>query len=291
MLKKITIVLTGKYKEKIEKSHVYENLQGIVKRNQAQFQLYETEVFGEKYKNTEMTAGKSRDEFEGLWLCDDAKVLETLQNAGAFTVAVYHEDVKGLLSGTQYAVEGLSDIDWEYLNKIYQRYCKVPWEITETKRCKIREMGIEDTDALYELYADEQVTRYTEDLFKDKEQEKRYIEEYVENIYKYYGFGTWLTHRKEDGVLIGRAGFNYRPGYEEAELGFIIGYPYWRQGYAYEVCTHLLQLGKEVFEFERVQAFVDKENKASIELLKKLGFSYKEETVLDDKKYLRYLYC
>ena len=27
----------------------------------------------------------------------------------------------------------------------------------------------------------------------------QYIKDYIENVYKYYGFGTWLIHRKEDG--------------------------------------------------------------------------------------------
>ena len=123
-----------------------------------------------------------------------------------------------------------------------------------------------------------------------KEREKQYINDYIENIYKYYGFGTWLIHRKEDGKLIGRAGFNYRPGFEEAELGFVIGRSYWRKGYAYEVCRHLLQLGRDVFELEKVQALVDERNIASIALLQKLGFSYVENVILEGQKYSRYLY-
>ena len=91
-------------------------------------------------------------------------------------------------------------------------------------------------------------------------------------------------------MLIGRAGFNFRPGYDEVELGFVIGYPFWRNGYAYEVCSHLLQLGKAVFEFEKVQALVDKENTASICLLEKLGFFYIENVTVDGHEYRRYLY-
>ena len=117
-----------------------------------------------------------------------------------------------------------------------------------------------------------------------------HIEDYIENIYKYFGFGTWLIRRKEDGVLIGMAGFNYRPGFEEAELGFVIGCPFWRNGYAYEVCRHLLYLGKTVFEFEKIQALADKDNTASICLLEKLGFGYAQDVMVDGKEYQRYLY-
>ena len=224
-----------------------------------------------------------------LYLSDDAEILHFLQSQECYTVAVYHEGVNGILSGTKYAVEGTEDIEWEYLQKVYQRFAKEPWDITQTQRCLIREMCIEDVDDLYELYDSPLVTRYMEGLFPEREQEKQYIQDYIKNVYEYYDFGTWLIHRKEDGRLIGRAGFNYRPGFEEVELGFVIGEPYWRMGYAYEVCSHLLEIGRLVYEFEKVQALVKKENEASICLLKKLGFHYEEEIVLDGEEYQRYL--
>ena len=181
------------------------------------------------------------------------------------------------------------NIEWEYLQKVYQCFTGKPWEITQTKRCMIREMSTEDVDDLYELYDSPLVTRYMEGLFPNKEQERQYIRDYIENVYEYYEFGTWLIHRKEDGRLIGRAGFNYRPGFDAVELGFIIGEPYWRNGYAYEVCNHLMEIGKSVYEFDRVQAMVKKENKASIRLLEKLGFTYMENILLDGEDYQRYL--
>ena len=61
-------------------------------------------------------------------------------------------------------------------------------------------------------------------------------------------------------------------------------------GYAYEVCSHLLLIGQEVFELETIQALVDENNKASIALLRKLGFEYREDVVVDNGKYQRYLY-
>lgn len=226
-----------------------------------------------------------------LFISDNKEVLEKLKEKGGYTIACYHEEVTGLMGCTQFAIEGIAGLDSDYLEKVYQRYCGIPWQITRTKRCTVREMGLDDLNDLYELYADKRITRYTEALFTDRECEKYYIEDYIENIYKYFGFGTWLIHRKEDGRLIGRAGFNFRPGFEEAELGFVIGYPFWRNGYAYEVCSHLLYLGKTVFEFDKIQALVDKENTASICLLEKLGFYYTEDVTVDEKEYRRYLYA
>lgn len=224
-----------------------------------------------------------------LYISDDAAVLSDLQKNGCYTVALYHEGVDSLLTGTKYAIEDLAQTEWEYLYKIYQRFTGQPWEITQTERCMIREMCEKDLEDLYKLYESPGVTRFMEGLFSEKEQERRYINDYIKNVYEYYGFGTWLIHLKEDGQLIGRAGFNYRAGFKEAELGFVIGEPYWRKGYAYEVCSHLLKLGKNVYGFDAIQALVKPENKASIHLLKKLGFVYRETVFETGEWYQRYL--
>lgn len=290
MLTRVVLILTDYYKEKIQNSSIYEVFFNAVQMHQAAVTLLGIEDFLKALQEGTGLGQEESDKRNTLYISDDKEVLESLQNNGYFTIALYHEAVAEILSGTQYAMEGLEDIDWDYFEKIHQRYCRVPWHITETQRCMIREMGVEDLEDLYELYADSHVTRYTESLFQDKEQEKQYIQDYIENIYKYYGFGTWLIHRKEDGRLIGRAGFNYRPGFEEVELGFVIGYPFWRNGYAYEVCEHLLKIGKTAFEFEKVQALADKENEASIQLLEKLGFCYSGDVIVEGQKYQRYLY-
>ncbi len=282
MLKNIILILNRLYIEEINAdSYRDEFLCEMKKQNRT--------VVLEPAENTEkLCAGYDLE--ESLFISDSKETLDYLNKRGAYTIACYHEGVTGLMGCAKYAIEGIAGIDEDYMIRVYQRYRGIPWSITQTERCRIREMGPDDLDDLYELYADARITRYTEPLFQDREKEKNYIEDYIEHIYKYFGFGTWLIHRKEDGVLIGRAGFNYRPGFDEAELGFVIGYPFWRNGYAYEVCSHLLYLGKTVFEFDKMQALADKENTASICLLEKLGFCYAEDVTVDGKEYRRYLY-
>lgn len=285
MLKKIILILSKAYKEKLSGSEEYRIFIEEMKKHGAEVEIH---VNYEKWQQLIQKDG-SANRVHTLFFSDDTETLSKLQKQDFYTVALYHEGVSGLLSGTQFAIEGIRDADWEYLYKVYQRFAGEPWSITETTRCTLREMCEADVDDLYELYSGPNVTRYTEALFPQKEQEQQYIKDYIENVYKYYGFGTWLVHRKEDGTLIGRAGFNYRPGYEEAEIGFVIGEGFWRQGYAYEICSHLMDLAWNVYEFENVQALVKKENTASLRLLEKLGFSYSGEVDLDGEIYQRYL--
>ena len=286
MLKNIILVFTQFYIEKIRASRQAELFCAEMEKEGLRVGMYDDTAFKERQQDIL----REYDIAESVFMADSRRILALLQKTGCYTVACYHEASEGFLGLTQYATEGITDIEADYLHKVYQRYRGIPWEITQTKRCSIREMGPEDVEDLYELYADARITRYTEPLFQDREKERNYIEDYIENIYKYFGFGTWLIHRKEDGKLIGRAGFNYRPGYEEVELGFVIGYPFWRNGYAYEVCRHLLHLGKTVFGFDRIQALADEENTASVSLLEKLGFYYAEDVMVDGKEYRRYLF-
>ena len=81
-----------------------------------------------------------------------------------------------------------------------------------------------------------------EGLYPDREQEREYIRQYIEKIYTFYEFGVWTVVERESGAVIGRAGFSYREGYNEPELGFIIGVPWQHRGYAEEVGRGILAL-------------------------------------------------
>lgn len=176
------------------------------------------------------------------------------------------------LSGFLYAVEDPEDIDSDYMEKACLRLLGMPWKILETERCLVRETTVEDVEEFYEIYKHPMITRYMEDLYPEKEQEKEYIRQYIEQVYTFWEFGVWTVVEKESGAVIGRAGFSFREGYEDPEIGFLIGVPWQRQGYAEEVCRAILDYGREVLGFGTVQAFVRPENTASINLCHRLGF-------------------
>lgn len=193
--------------------------------------------------------------------------------------------------GFPYVIEQIEEVEFSYFEKIYRRLQRIPWEIAQTKRCRIREMKEEDLDALYELYQEKEITRYIEDLYEDREQERAYIRGYIEHVYPFWGFGTWIVEHKEEGRLIGRVGFNLREGYEDPELGFVIGIPWQKQGLAYEVCREALRVGREEYGFTKVQALVLPQNDASIKLCEKLGFQQEGEVMEKGKRYRFYQLC
>lgn len=177
-------------------------------------------------------------------------------------------------SGVPYAVMDTEDLDGKYLERIWQRYRGIPWEICRTKRCLVRETIPADVESFYRIYRDESITEYMEDLFEEPERERQYIRDYIEHVYGFYGFGMWTVCLGESGEVIGRAGLSLREGFEEPELGYVIGKKWQRQGIATEVCREILNYGRDELGFERVRVLMHPENTASEGLCRKLGFRY-----------------
>lgn len=230
----------------------------------------------------------TRGQAGSLYVTDDRETAAALRDRGEAVVIYSHEGNRNQsCSGFLYAVENPEGIEEDYWEKVYRRLKGLPWDILETRRCLIRETVPEDVEDFYQIYSNPAITEFTEGLYPDKEQEKEYIREYIKRIYTYYEFGVWTVVEKESGDIIGRAGFSCREGYDDPELGFIIGVPWQRRGYAEEVCRGILLYGWECLEFDRVQALVEVENTASLKLCDKLGFHAVEELTMKDRQYFR----
>jgi len=166
-------------------------------------------------------------------------------------------------SGVDMIVEGFEEVDADFLEKVYQRYHHIPWTILETDRCVVKELCLDNLDGLFELYADDGMDEFTEGLYP-YEEEKTYQEAYINNMYRFFGYGMWLVFQKETGKLIGRAGLEHREiyGETELELGYLIGKKYQGQGYATEVCQAILNYAKENTDFEHINCVVQNGNEA-----------------------------
>ena len=189
-------------------------------------------------------------------------------------VAAY-EDSDGDRINCQQILMDIDEIDDEDLERIYRRCAGIPWDIAYTNRCYIREFAMDDLDDLFALYAKPHMTDYMEPLF-EYQQEEEYEANYIEYIYKLYGFGMWLIFNRFTGKLIGRAGIEVRSTCKsdnQAELGFAIDSDYWRQGYAYEVCSKIIEVAREDYGLSSLIARCDPANISSQHLLTKLGFA------------------
>ena len=225
-----------------------------------------------------------------LYVTDDAQTARSLRERGEAVLIYLHRDNQDQdFSDFFYAVEDPDNLEAEYVDKVYRRLKGLPWDILETERCLIRETTPEDVDEFFQIYSDPAITKYMDGLYPEPEEEKQYIREYIEKVYTFYEFGVWTVVERKSGAVIGRAGFAYREGYNDPELGFIIGVPWQRKGYAEEVCRAVLEYGWSVLGFEQVQVLVEPGNEVSLRLCTKLGFQEKEKLKLQGKVYKRLL--
>ncbi len=220
-----------------------------------------------------------------LVLSDSQAVLDECYAKGIPVAGYEQEGVTGLKCDQLLLdVDEVEDEDFE---NIYRRCKGIPWDIATTERTYIREFSMDDLDDLVALYDKPGMTDYMEPLF-DYEEEKIYEKNYIEYIYKLYGFGMWLIYDKITDELIGRAGIEVRETCEEdgqAELGFCIASDHWKQGLAYEVCSKIVQLARDEYGMKSLIARCDPENKASIRLLEKLGFNFQYFQEDGDRRY------
>lgn len=223
-----------------------------------------------------------------LYVTDDADCQRMLQSRNLPVVIYLHEgNREENFASAEYAIEKIEEVEYESLELAYLRLTGQPWTILKTDRCVIRETTVADADSFYEIYKEPSITEYMENLYADREEEIAYIQDYIKNVYGFYGYGMWTVLEKEGGQVIGRAGISWREGFQIPELGFVIAVPYQRQGYAYEVCRAVLAYGREELGFSHFQAIIMEGNGKSRALCEKLGFAYGDEMELDGVKYER----
>ncbi len=224
-----------------------------------------------------------------LFVFDDEELASTFMAADYYVVAYLHEENKHKkFFGVPYLIEKIQEIEPYYFRELFCRLAGIPLTVLETPRCTLREVTVEDVPRLYEIYGEESVVKYTEKLYNDIEEERAYIKNYIRNIYGFYGYGIWIIEEKNTERIIGRAGIEMAEATAELEMGFLIEKAYQRKGFAYEVCTAILEYVHNVLDERRVGCLIREGNTPSIELCKKLGFFYEGTKIENNESYLVY---
>ncbi len=208
-----------------------------------------------------------------MFISDDVEELVAKIASHIPTIAVETElnknDIRKLDPKPNAVHIGWDDIDPDWVEKVRQRACGIPWTIFTTERTIARELAENDIDALFELYEGPHITDYIEPLF-EYEEEREYQADYRKYIYELWGFGLWGIFDKKTGRLIGRAGIDPRDG--RIEMGYVIAADMQGQGLGYEVCRKILEYATEELEIEEVFCTIFPANEPSIRLAEKLGF-------------------
>ncbi|MBQ7678015.1 MAG: GNAT family N-acetyltransferase [Lachnospiraceae bacterium] len=166
-----------------------------------------------------------------------------------------------------------------------------PFGGIETEHCYLRELGPDDIEALFRLYSYPGITEFIEPLY-GREEEIRYRQQYIDNIYHVYGFGIWGVYLKSTGELIGQNGIEYREDFtwDTADLGYVISPEHRRKGYCEETTIAVLDYARDHTWLDYVQARIRDANRASIHIRTGLGFIPTHRFSDDERVYVKPLH-
>lgn len=141
----------------------------------------------------------------------------------------------------------------------------------DTKRLLLREPELSDAPAIAALMNDWDVVKnlasapfpYLEAHARD------FICRQEDGRAKGTDFVFAIT-RKSDSALIGKCGLHFKEA--AFEMGYWLGRPYWKQGYATEAASQVLAFGFRNLRADSVWAGWFHDNPASGRVLEKLGF-------------------
>jgi RimJ/RimL family protein N-acetyltransferase len=157
----------------------------------------------------------------------------------------------------------------------------------ETERLILRKPMKSDAKALLEAYSDPEVMRYIGiGETRDLEQTRAWLDKAL-GRWKVDGFGHYVIERKEDGHVLGRAGFLvWNPDTWETgtlaelgeqsvvELGWMLAQAHWGRGYAVEAAAALRDHGFRELGFERLISLILRGNERSERVAEKIGSRY-----------------
>jgi len=150
--------------------------------------------------------------------------------------------------------------------------------ILETKRILLRPHRLDDFDAYCAMGADPVVFRFIGGKARTREESwQRFLRH--SGMWSLLGFGFWAIEDKASGRFIGEMGFHdlkrdIDPSIEGVpEAGWSLVSSMHGQGLATEIVRRVVAFGDEVLGAPRTVCIIDPENKPSLALAAKHGYS------------------
>jgi RimJ/RimL family protein N-acetyltransferase len=142
-----------------------------------------------------------------------------------------------------------------------------------TDRLLLRELDVDDADAIAERAGDRRVAQYLIAVPSPYPVALAHRWILARRAWWPQGRGVTLAiaRREAPRALLGSVSLRRLPRDDRAELGYWLGADTWGQGYATEACTALVDHGFSALRLRRIYAQVIVGNHASCHVLEKLG--------------------
>ena len=150
-------------------------------------------------------------------------------------------------------------------------------KILETGRLFLREMSMDDYDALYAVLADPIITQYYPYAF-DEQRVRSWIERNM-NRYRENGFGLWAVCLKDTGEMIGDCGLTLQniDGKMLPEIGYHIRADRQRKGYAKEAAMAVRNWAFRNTDYPALYSYCKYTNEPSFRTAEAIGMHFDRE--------------
>ncbi|MEM9506329.1 MAG: GNAT family N-acetyltransferase [Cyanobacteria bacterium P01_E01_bin.35] len=153
-----------------------------------------------------------------------------------------------------------------------QNFSSASFPNLETERLWLRQTTEEDTEDVFAIFSNPNVTQFHDlDTFTRLDEAREVIKRRAKRFENRHGM-RWGIVRKSNNALIGSCGFTWDREANAAEVGYELASQFWRQGIMSEALCAILRYGFEKRELKFVVAEIMLGNIASRRLLEKLGF-------------------
>lgn len=223
---------------------------------------------------------------------DGGRVLVLSAEEGMVSHMARGECVIGVRSGSDlpplpggcYLVDEEESVDAVFADRVYARFRHKPWKIGENDTVLLREFSVDDIRELYLLEQEMQAYPAVSGILGEladtpweglpadvREALTAKLSSYIEHQYAFYEYGLWGIYLRSEERLIGMCGFSVT---EEGvpSLGYYVSPAYRRRGFATQCCRMALDFVENWVQTEEVSADIDRENFASLCIVRSLGF-------------------
>ncbi len=141
-----------------------------------------------------------------------------------------------------------------------------------SKRLGFRLLTKEDIDACEQFWGNEEVMKYCGGSTSSALLPQ--VIDFYQQCQEDFGLSVYGVIDLATNQVIGAAGFNMEDSVDQAELIFHFSKPNWNKGYATEAGIACLTFAKEQGNIQKINASASIANKASLDVLGKIGFQY-----------------
>lgn len=151
--------------------------------------------------------------------------------------------------------------------------------ILEIGSFTMRPIESSDLDALAEIWADPEVTRFlpSRGVAIPREKAEKALFTFVEHWQR--GYGIWAIVENTSSQMIGYCGLRYLDELSEVEVLYGLRKAYWDRGIATQAASSAVSYGFDIAKLHRIIAMVLPENLASKKVIEKAGLQYEKKFI------------